>query len=117
MSQSTALNVNNRALKPSAKTAKDDAEIQNKDDLNATTTSKPSGKHGKKGLQWSDLPKEEYIRVRARRGQATNSHSLAERVRILVEVHHKLQKRGTIFLFFLYFSSLVLNQVIYLHCS
>ncbi|XP_022846574.1 transcription factor bHLH49-like isoform X2 [Olea europaea var. sylvestris] len=78
--QSTALNVNNRALKPSAKTAKDDAEIQNKDDLNPTT-SKPSGKHGKKGLQWPDLPKEEYIRVRARRGQATNSHSLAERLR------------------------------------
>ncbi|KAH9314615.1 hypothetical protein KI387_023242, partial [Taxus chinensis] len=28
-----------------------------------------------------DVPKEDYIHVRARRGQATNSHSLAERVR------------------------------------
>uniref|UniRef100_A0A7N0UDQ9 BHLH domain-containing protein n=1 Tax=Kalanchoe fedtschenkoi TaxID=63787 RepID=A0A7N0UDQ9_KALFE len=31
--------------------------------------------------QGTDPPKEEYIHVRARRGQATNSHSLAERVR------------------------------------
>ncbi|XP_047340642.1 transcription factor bHLH76-like isoform X2 [Impatiens glandulifera] len=32
-------------------------------------------------IQDSDMPKEEYIHMRARRGQATNSHSLAERVR------------------------------------
>ncbi|EPS62866.1 hypothetical protein M569_11921, partial [Genlisea aurea] len=31
--------------------------------------------------QGSDLPKEGYVHIRARRGQATNSHSLAERVR------------------------------------
>ncbi|CAN0923492.1 Transcription factor bHLH49 [Linum grandiflorum] len=36
-----------------------------------------SGKNGKQGSP----PKEDYIHVRARRGQATNSHSLAERVR------------------------------------
>lgn len=28
----------------------------------------------------SELPKQDYIHVRARRGQATDSHSLAERV-------------------------------------
>uniref|UniRef100_A0A1D1Z5Y8 Transcription factor bHLH49 n=1 Tax=Anthurium amnicola TaxID=1678845 RepID=A0A1D1Z5Y8_9ARAE len=39
---------------------------------------RPSGKHGKDS---SDAPKEDYVHVRARRGQATNSHSLAERVR------------------------------------
>ncbi|XP_010552795.1 PREDICTED: transcription factor bHLH49-like [Tarenaya hassleriana] len=33
------------------------------------------------GKQASDPPKEGYIHMRARRGQATNSHSLAERVR------------------------------------
>ncbi|CAN8236063.1 unnamed protein product [Cochlearia groenlandica] len=33
------------------------------------------------GKQTYDLPKDGYIHVRARRGQATNSHSLAERVR------------------------------------
>nr|GMD77195.1 transcription factor bHLH49 isoform X1 [Ipomoea batatas] len=43
--------------------------------------SKQVGKNGKQGTQASDSPKEEYIHVRARRGQATNSHSLAERVR------------------------------------
>ncbi|KAG2377115.1 hypothetical protein LR48_Vigan06g136500 [Vigna angularis] len=42
---------------------------------------KSSGKNAKLGSQASDPPKEEYIHVRARRGQATNSHSLAERVR------------------------------------
>ncbi|XP_074274767.1 transcription factor bHLH49-like [Silene latifolia] len=35
----------------------------------------------KQNSQNSDPPKDDYIHVRARRGQATNSHSLAERVR------------------------------------
>ncbi|XP_019164679.1 PREDICTED: transcription factor bHLH49-like isoform X2 [Ipomoea nil] len=39
------------------------------------------GNDDKQGSQTSDTPKDEYIHVRARRGQATNSHSLAERVR------------------------------------
>ncbi|KAK9277390.1 hypothetical protein L1049_006933 [Liquidambar formosana] len=61
---------------------KDNSEIQQKGDQNPTsTTNKTTGKHGKQGSQSSDPPKEEYIHVRARRGQATNSHSLAERVR------------------------------------
>ncbi|GMP34552.1 hypothetical protein CsSME_00007375 [Camellia sinensis var. sinensis] len=37
-------------------------------------------------------PPKDYIHVRARRGQATNSHSLAERVRITTQFsHHSLQ--------------------------
>lgn len=40
-----------------------------------------SPKQGKDNIQNSEQPKEDYIHVRARRGQATNSHSLAERVR------------------------------------
>ena len=36
---------------------------------------------GKNAKDSADGPKEDYIHVRARRGQATNSHSLAERVR------------------------------------
>ncbi|KAL2510062.1 transcription factor bHLH [Forsythia ovata] len=79
--QNRELNENNRALEQSAETAKDDAEVQQKGDRNPASTSMPAGKHGKQGSQGSDLPKEEYIRVRARRGQATNSHSLAERLR------------------------------------
>ncbi|MCD7455957.1 hypothetical protein HAX54_030244 [Datura stramonium] len=44
-------------------------------------SSKRAGKNSKQRSQSLDPPKEEYIHVRARRGQATNSHSLAERVR------------------------------------
>ncbi|XP_062194429.1 transcription factor bHLH49-like isoform X2 [Phragmites australis] len=44
----------------------------------ATTTGKSKGKGVK---ETSESQKEEYIHVRARRGQATNSHSLAERLR------------------------------------
>jgi hypothetical protein len=34
----------------------------------------------KESCKPSELPKQDYIHVRARRGQATDSHSLAERV-------------------------------------
>ncbi|XP_020522794.1 transcription factor bHLH49, partial [Amborella trichopoda] len=43
--------------------------------------SKSAAKQEKDHSQNPDTPKEDYIHVRARRGQATNSHSLAERVR------------------------------------
>nr|WQQ41755.1 bHLH13 protein [Camellia japonica] len=70
------------ASQPPGETTKDSIEIQQKGDQTPTLmTIKPSGKHGKQGSQASDSPKEEYIHVRAQRGQATNSHSLAERVR------------------------------------
>ena len=41
-----------------------------------------SGKHAEQSSKPppSDPPKQDYIHVRARRGQATDSHSLAERV-------------------------------------
>ncbi|OVA01185.1 Myc-type [Macleaya cordata] len=39
------------------------------------------GKQPKDSFQSGQAPKEDYVHVRARRGQATNSHSLAERVR------------------------------------
>ncbi|CAJ1931765.1 unnamed protein product [Sphenostylis stenocarpa] len=61
--------------------AKDNSENQQKIDHQPTSATKASGKNAKLGSQASDPPKEEYIHVRARRGQATNSHSLAERVR------------------------------------
>ncbi|GLU04861.1 hypothetical protein SLE2022_219900 [Rubroshorea leprosula] len=65
-----------------AETAVGNTENQQKGDQNpTTTTNKTAVKQGKQGSQTSDPTKEEYIHVRARRGQATNSHSLAERVR------------------------------------
>ncbi|KAG9440652.1 hypothetical protein H6P81_020817 [Aristolochia fimbriata] len=58
-----------------------------KDDKKQKTEQSPvvnSPKPGAKQAESSqnaDAPKEDYIHVRAKRGQATNSHSLAERVR------------------------------------
>ena len=41
---------------------------------------KQTGKQTKDNSDSGEAPKENYIHVRAKRGQATNSHSLAERV-------------------------------------
>jgi len=46
------------------------------------TTTGPGKSKGKGAKETSESQKEDYIHVRARRGQATNNHSLAERVRI-----------------------------------
>lgn len=50
----------------------------------ATTTAGagPGKSRGKGEKEVPESQKEDYIHIRARRGQATNSHSLAERVRI-----------------------------------
>ncbi|XWS21327.1 hypothetical protein CRYUN_Cryun30bG0046000 [Craigia yunnanensis] len=47
----------------------------------ANSIGKQVAKQAKDSSQTGEAPKENYIHVRARRGQATNSHSLAERVR------------------------------------
>ncbi|KAJ7953982.1 transcription factor bHLH49 [Quillaja saponaria] len=61
---------------------KDNSVSQPKGDQKLTsTTNNISGINVKQGTQVSDPTTDEYIHVRARRGQATNSHSLAERVR------------------------------------
>ncbi|XP_058115086.1 transcription factor bHLH49-like isoform X2 [Magnolia sinica] len=66
----------------SVETTKENAENKPKGEQNSTAAgNKNNGKHGKDGSQNSEALKEDYIHVRARRGQATNSHSLAERVR------------------------------------
>jgi len=43
------------------------------------------GNDSKENSKTSEVQKPDYIHVRARRGQATDSHSLAERVSALVE--------------------------------
>ncbi|KAI4341433.1 hypothetical protein MLD38_026159 [Melastoma candidum] len=45
------------------------------------TSSASGSKQGEENKKPSELPKQDYIHVRARRGQATDSHSLAERAR------------------------------------
>lgn len=59
---------------------------QNSNSKSTTTTISTSANKNSKGAsanakKASDAPKTDYIHVRARRGQATDSHSLAERVR------------------------------------
>ncbi|KAF3432255.1 hypothetical protein FNV43_RR26994 [Rhamnella rubrinervis] len=78
--QDTDLDQPKGASQHPGESAKDNTE-QKGDQNHSTGTNKATGKHSKQGSQASDQPKEEYIHVRARRGQATNSHSLAERVR------------------------------------
>ncbi|XP_016462422.1 transcription factor bHLH49-like [Nicotiana tabacum] len=66
---------------PPAESGKDQIEIQKAEQNLNSVAGKSGGKNGKQGSQASDPTKEDYIHVRARRGQATNSHSLAERIR------------------------------------
>ncbi|KAI5419573.1 transcription factor bHLH49 [Lathyrus oleraceus] len=56
-------------------------ESRQKGEQQPNSKAKVYGKNAKQGSQASDSPNEGYVHVRARRGQATNSHSLAERVR------------------------------------
>ncbi|XP_050237488.1 transcription factor BHLH089 [Mercurialis annua] len=52
------------------------------DDHDSKIEAEPSsGKHVEQNTQPPEPPKQDYIHVRARRGQATDSHSLAERAR------------------------------------
>ncbi|KAF9621529.1 hypothetical protein IFM89_022547 [Coptis chinensis] len=52
-----------------------------KTEKNPGSRGKSTGKQAKDSSQNEQSSKDDYIHVRARRGQATNSHSLAERVR------------------------------------
>ncbi|PWA88734.1 Myc-type, basic helix-loop-helix (bHLH) domain-containing protein [Artemisia annua] len=79
--QDTEYNQAKRSPQTPSDTTKNNTEVQQKaDNTPSSLVNKSGGKHGKQA-QSSDAQKEEYIHVRARRGQATNSHSLAERVR------------------------------------
>ncbi|XP_071716084.1 transcription factor bHLH49-like [Rutidosis leptorrhynchoides] len=78
--QDTEYNQTKRSPQTPNEAIKNNNEVQQKGDNNSNSVAnKSSGKQGKQVS--SDANKEEYIHVRARRGQATNSHSLAERVR------------------------------------
>lgn len=75
----TEIEKNEGVSQPEGETDKDDNAKQ-KNDQNQTTTGKAT-KNGKNSSRNLDSNEKDYIHVRARRGQATNSHSLAERVR------------------------------------
>lgn len=59
----------------------DEKKQKVKENTGANMRGKQTGKQTKDNSQSGEDPKDSYIHVRARRGQATNSHSLAERVR------------------------------------
>lgn len=59
---------------------KDDKTLKVEHRMCANFNTKSDGKQAKGGSQSVQAPKENYVHVRARRGRATNSHSLAERV-------------------------------------
>ncbi|XP_030450697.2 transcription factor bHLH63 isoform X1 [Syzygium oleosum] len=54
---------------------------QSNNKTNNNNNKEASASSSKENSKVSDVPKPDYIHVRARRGQATDSHSLAERVR------------------------------------
>ncbi|CAH9110674.1 unnamed protein product [Cuscuta epithymum] len=73
----------NNGIRPwNADVTQDQTVMQLDIDQNLVSTPTKQGRKAiKQGSHTSDPSKEEYMHVRARRGQATNSHSLAERVR------------------------------------
>lgn len=58
----------------------DDKKPKIEENRSGNIRNKQTGKQYKESSHSEEAPKENYIHVRARRGQATNSHSLAERV-------------------------------------
>uniref|UniRef100_A0A0D9WWH7 BHLH domain-containing protein n=1 Tax=Leersia perrieri TaxID=77586 RepID=A0A0D9WWH7_9ORYZ len=81
------------SVAPEAKRLKPMKSSDNNDSLRteAETESGNSSKAADKNSAPPDPPKQDYIHVRARRGQATDSHSLAERAR-----REKISERMTI---------------------
>lgn len=77
----------NEASKPDDEKANNTAEIREKGNQCLSSRSNLGGKLGKEETEGSDPPEEGYIHVRARRGQATNSHSLAERVVTILSIN------------------------------
>ncbi|KAF3329487.1 transcription factor bHLH49-like isoform X1 [Carex littledalei] len=73
--QDVAIEQGQASMKSQEETGKQTSESKKEVE---NSGSKNAGKNGKDA---ADAPKGDYIHVRARRGQATNSHSLAERVR------------------------------------
>lgn len=58
----------------------DDKKQKIEQNITSNLRGKQTGKQTKENSDSGDATKDTYIHVRAKRGQATNSHSLAERV-------------------------------------
>lgn len=81
-SDSLPPSIASKNIEPAGDSWEEDEEKQKNAEQNSNSRSKKSGKQVKDNNSSSgEPPKEHYVHVRAKRGQATNSHSLAERVR------------------------------------
>ncbi|XP_073059319.1 transcription factor BHLH094-like isoform X1 [Primulina eburnea] len=72
---------NNNDLSYGSESKRLKAERSNEDNEDRVDTEGNSGKAADQPPKPAEQPKQDYIHVRARRGQATDSHSLAERAR------------------------------------
>jgi len=80
-------NVNTKCLKASPNASKGCNEVKSAErstDEEVHCGGSLSPKSLKASSKLQEPPKQDYIHVRARRGQATDSHSLAERVNFLL---------------------------------
>ncbi|KAI3717446.1 hypothetical protein L1987_69064 [Smallanthus sonchifolius] len=80
VSTSSRSNGNNSMLYGDGKRLKTLA-LENENSESKPEAERSTGKRAENSVKPSEPPKQDYIHVRARRGQATDSHSLAERAR------------------------------------
>jgi hypothetical protein len=78
-------NSNAKRSKPNEDKGNENGPVIAEDEAKKCTSSEGDEKQNKNNTKPPEPPKD-YIHVRARRGQATDSHSLAERVRIIVSI-------------------------------
>lgn len=72
---------NAKRCKPAEATGSGNDEVKPKgEESSGGDAGEDGNKQSKESTKPPELPKQDYIHVRARRGQATDSHSLAERV-------------------------------------
>lgn len=77
------MNENSNAKRSKPNENDQNGSVKAEEDTKGTTSSGGADEKQTKTTQKLPEPPKDYIHVRARRGQATDSHSLAERVRIL----------------------------------
>ncbi|KAK9072491.1 hypothetical protein SSX86_008925 [Deinandra increscens subsp. villosa] len=78
----TETGINGQSTNPNGRKRKGkDDKVVAEDEKEETDAKRSKSNEGKKSNEKSTEPPKDYIHVRARRGQATDSHSLAERVR------------------------------------
>lgn len=76
-------NLNEKRCKSAEALEKGKDVVRVKKEQSSNSNGGSGSRNQNKDLKLPEPPKQDYIHVRARRGQATDNHSLAERVRTL----------------------------------